>query len=294
MLILVFVLVIRRKNIKTYFFEKKNLGVSIVLLIGVCANFFLLLLFGIYLSDGQLENTKLVILMIVIFVEVLQMIFISALVILVQSRKAAEETLKQQKTFFEELDQKNQDIRQFKHDFFAHMTAMKGMVKNDEIDKLAEYVMELDRDTEALNYINTGNSLASTFVNRACQQAKREGISFAYIGEFPREMKRLTDMELSSLLYNVLQNALEAAQKTCGERKILMEVSTDEEYIYLNVTNPAAEINAKGLRLLTTKIDGKNHGIGMRRMKVIAEKTGGILRWEFQDGKFHIFISIGR
>lgn len=292
--VLIFVLLIRRKNIHTYFVEKSTFGVSVVVLISICANFFMLLMFGLYLGDGQLENTKFAVLILILFAEILQIIFILALVILMQSKKAVEETLKQQKDFFEELDQKNQDIRKFKHDFFAYVAAMKGMVQKNESDKLAKYVMELDKNTEPLYYINTGNSLASTFVNRAYEQAKREDISFEFIGGFPKEMRQVTDMELSSLLYNVLQNALEATQKTTGKRNIFMEVSTDEEYVYINVTNPTIGINEKGVRLLTTKIDGKNHGIGMRQMEAIAKNTGGILQWKCQGGEFHVFISIGR
>lgn len=90
----------------------------------------------------------------------------------------------------------------------------------------------------------------------------------------------LTDMQLTAVLNNLLDNAIEAlaayreSGKTDGQ--IGIRIGIRQGYFVINVRNPALHAAAeKGWFVKSSKRDAENHGLGLRIIREIAERAGG-------------------
>ena len=80
--------------------------------------------------------------------------------------------------------------------------------------------------------------------------------------------------DLSVLIGNALDNAIECAKKVEGKKIIDLSISINGGQLIFAITNPIdkkIDVN----KLKTTKNDSINHGYGIFSMKRIAEKYNG-------------------
>lgn len=90
----------------------------------------------------------------------------------------------------------------------------------------------------------------------------------------------LTDMQLTAVLNNLLDNAIEAlaAYRESGKTdgRIGIRIGIRQGYFVINVRNPALPAAAeKGWFVKSSKRDAENHGLGLRIIREIAERAGG-------------------
>lgn len=104
----------------------------------------------------------------------------------------------------------------------------------------------------------------------------------------PRDRCGIDDTDLSVLFGNLLENALEACRAESADgRKIIVHASVDGGALCLTVDNTYTG----NLRRLPdgALISTKHHGLGLgtKSVRSIAEKCGGICRFETKDGMFY-------
>ena len=59
--------------------------------------------------------------------------------------------------------------------------------------------------------------------------------------------------------------------------------------LFINSTNPIGErLQREGERLLTTKVDKRNHGFGMESVKQIIDKYQGVVKIEEEEDVFFL------
>ena len=103
---------------------------------------------------------------------------------------------------------------------------------------------------------------------------------------------RLSDVELCAVMGNLLDNALEACAKLPQtERFLRVYIGAIKNQFYLSVQNSAGEVRKSGGKYLTTK-QGDSHGYGIFRVDRIAEKYGGYVNRQNEEGIFATEIMI--
>ena len=102
----------------------------------------------------------------------------------------------------------------------------------------------------------------------------------------------LGEADLYSLLGNALDNAIENVQKVSEELRIInLSVVKQDGIVKVHVDNYYnGELKFKGGVPQTSKGDSANHGFGIKSMRLIAEKYGGILRIAAEDNVFNLNI----
>ena len=90
----------------------------------------------------------------------------------------------------------------------------------------------------------------------------------------------MANMDLISIVGNLIDNALEAAVKVCGEKYVDVNMFTQNEghFLILEVKNNFAEspvIGADGF--ITSKKNKREHGIGIHTVEKIVKKYNGKL-----------------
>ena len=101
-------------------------------------------------------------------------------------------------------------------------------------------------------------------------------------------------VDLSILLGNMLDNAMEAAAKLPEENRVIdLKIQTDEHFFRITEKNTfTGELNITSDGLATSKPETGYHGFGSLSMKYIVDKYNGQMALDAEDGVFSLHVII--
>lgn len=183
-----------------------------------------------------------------------------------------------------EIQNMYRQMQEWRHDYRNHIQNMKNRLDSGG-GELEQYLDDLADDlTQADTSIKTGNVMADAVLNSKLSVAEQKGIRLNVKAHIPNGVS-LTDVELCSILGNLLDNAMEACEKLpYNERFIRVYIDKFKGQFYLSVQNSSpAVVRDKGL-FRTTKAG--THGFGLFRIDRIAKKYGGYVNRQYEEGVF--------
>lgn len=171
--------------------------------------------------------------------------------------------------------QQSAAIRRFKHDLVNHIGVLRELMNEKKTEEAREYIDTIWNIQDAFDLkIHTGDSSLDVIVNYYSYLAIKEHIEFVVSGKLTGKMP-LEMFDMTTLMGNILQNAVEAAAKTNVPR-IRVELIEHRKEIFIVVSNSAAErINTKSDFFMTSKKDRENHGFGLKNIVSTVEKYHG-------------------
>ena len=191
-----------------------------------------------------------------------------------------------QSDYFEERLSAQSDLRSFRHDYKNHMIVVTAYLESGKIREARAYLESINSSIQSsISNISTGNFVADAVLNNKIQFAKNNGITISFSGYIPGD--GIEPQDLCLILSNLLDNAIEACEKVTAEKHIEVESGMRQSSFILSVSNPcvSAPIKRKGV-IKTTKKDKALHGIGLKNVSAAAQKYGGVLITQYEDGKF--------
>lgn len=193
-----------------------------------------------------------------------------------------------EKNYYDILEQQNQDLMIYAHDAKKHLTAIKNLNDNPQIE---EYINVMAENLEMYSQINqSGNPTLDVILNKYMTECKMKNIKLS-VDIRLKNFDYVKDYDLVTIMGNLLDNALESAEKS---EKREMSISTDYRNTYdiLIITN-SCDVVPKTLNryLLTTKNDKKFHGIGLKSVIKTLKKYNGDYDWRY-DTQSKTFTSI--
>lgn len=201
--------------------------------------------------------------------------------------KIAEELIKKQEQQYKDLLESNGEVRKLRHDFKNMLLGLISDVKIQQPDAVRSRLeKELELLDKADDAVVCGNSVIDTVINCKRQRAKNIGadIEFTYKNV---HLLCIEGTDVSVLLGNAIDNALEATEKLCDEadKKINVHIFCNEKQMIASVKNNVfADVNTK--KLETTKNARQLHGFGIMSMQHIAEKYGGSVTFDCKNKVF--------
>ena len=208
-----------------------------------------------------------------------------------KSNKINEMSVQLLEESINEINNKNSNLRKFKHDYYEHIYILDKLIDRNNQKELKQYISELVKYKENTYYIKTGNIISDVIVNQMYERAKACDVKLEFMGRFPEEMKGVSKIGISSSLYNVLNNAIEAAKKT-KEKEVFISAESDEKFTYLEVINSSDEPIIENGKLKTTKNDKNEHGFGVENIKGAMKECNGKVEWNYEKNKFKINLMI--
>lgn len=175
------------------------------------------------------------------------------------------------------------------HDMNHHLNAMYYMLQRGEQEQAKEYIESIKEpiDTFAVK-LRTGIDVLDVILYEAERKAQGKNVLFQMeASKLPQDIMA-EKKDLCALLANLLDNALEAAQK---EVKVLVKMM--HRQLLVQVQNDClAETVRVGGRFVTTKKDKQFHGFGTQNIEYVAQKYGGSVEYKIQDCTFCVDVVI--
>lgn len=210
-----------------------------------------------------------------------------------QTSDLLEDNMRNQLKYYIMLDEKNTEMKKFRHDFRKHMMCVISMLEEESFSDAENYIRSLtDKFNETVPLYKTGNYIADSILSDKAQECKDKGIIFKFTGVIPE--KNLNPLELCTILSNSLDNAIEACVKVSGvPTQIRMASDFKNNYWYMKIANTSdSDIEIKNNNVLTTKSDSLNHGFGLQNIKDVVNKHKGEFKIAQSDGEFTLELTM--
>ena len=125
--------------------------------------------------------------------------------------------------------------------------------------------------------------MTDAILNSKLSLAEQRGIRVNCKAILPKELS-IEDVDLCVLLGNLLDNALEACEKIPEEQRFLrIYMVVNKSQLYISIQNSAKEeLDFNEKNYISTKRG--NHGLGMKRVKALADKYEGYLTLANEPG----------
>ena len=178
-------------------------------------------------------------------------------------------------------------IRRYKHDIRHYNRVLAGFIQEKEYDKAATYLQEFDSMLEQVTVVSfcdnqIVNELLSIYAARCQKMGFKLRVKAVVPERFPME-----ETDLTSLVANALENAVEAQEKVPEEqRQIKFEITYNGKKLKLMSQNPVAEnitFKDDGLPISTRPVQS---GIGTKQIKAVAEKYSGAASFSLEGKTF--------
>ena len=199
--------------------------------------------------------------------------------------KLVEYQTEQSERHLGEVRSIHKEMRGYKHDFHHHLQALKGYLEAGETDRALEYIERLDQKLMHMDtLLKTGNISLDAILSAKISQAKAENIAVTVKANVPDALT-ISDVELSIVIGNLLDNAIEACRMVKEDRFIRIYMAMKGNMLYFSMLNAAGEKKEKKGSLFSSHKNGV-HGFGLRRAEAILHEHGGWVKYNSEDGAF--------
>jgi Signal transduction histidine kinase regulating citrate/malate metabolism len=192
-----------------------------------------------------------------------------------------------------QIDQIYSDIRDWQHDFKHHMQVIHTFIERSEIDEAEKYLKNLDEQILMSSIkVSTGNYLVDAILSSKMTLAKAYDIKFECNAILPVELS-VDNTDLCAILSNLLDNAIEACRKVENKKYIKCDTLLLKNQLYIKIVNASNGKYVKNAQsFITTKKDGKIHGLGLNHVESIVSQYDGICKIKGENECFTVEISI--
>lgn len=185
------------------------------------------------------------------------------------------------------------NVSAFRHEWKNHIAALWTLTQKQDLDAIHDYLRHLDGQLEQLSpKVYTANPTVNTILQRVAAQTQELGIAFRVSALLPESLS-IDEGDLCGFLFNLLDNALEAAAKV-PHGEIICSLQIRQQYLAIrceNTYNSTVHTDSAG-NLLTTKDDPAEHGFGLMKMRSIAEKYGSVLDISYDKNRFTVMTAL--
>lgn len=211
-------------------------------------------------------------------------IFASFLALILRSmsvyRKEQENQLIQDymfslQSFYTMIQNRIEMTRRYRHDLAKHIQTLEIMMQRNEESDLQEYAENLKIQFQELkNEEYCQDEVISTVISIKRQQCLEKKIPFSFEIK-DADYSSVRDIDMVGLLYNLLDNALEASERiSAGQKRgIWIFMDRKEWEICIDVRNHIAA-DAK-MDFKSKKQNKEEHGVGMKIIDYLVHKYHG-------------------
>lgn len=210
-----------------------------------------------------------------------------------EALKYADRSLLAQKKQYDALTAHMDESRKARHDLRQHLAVVQSYMERDDKTGLAEYIrVYRDRLPPDMTEYFCGNDVVNAIISYYAAQAREFGIVFTAKTAYPKDCP-VCDTDISVLLGNLLENAVEACKREPGNGKFikLRIRQKGEATLLILVDNTCASaVSFEGGTPLSSKREGA--GIGVASVREIAARYHGAAQFEQRENVFYASVRL--
>lgn len=181
----------------------------------------------------------------------------------------------------------NEEIRGIKHDMNNQMVTLSLLLQQYNVEEAQELLDKMNTSSTSrieLFYF-TNDEVVDAILNSKMHICDRKEIEIEH--HIDKDCIGKTDnRDVSILLANLLDNAIEAEEKLDRNRFIKCKLERYQKCLHILIENRIEEsVLESNPQLMTTKEDTYNHGFGTKTIKSIVDKYNGVIRYA-EKGRF--------
>jgi len=190
---------------------------------------------------------------------------------------------------FEFMEKSLKERNAEKHDYKNHLSVISSLIQINEQQKALEYITRIINNYQsAKTFSYSGNLEIDSFINYKIQEAEKHNVLMNAELSIPENLQ-VDPYDMTTILGNIIDNAIQAASKVDGDRTIDLKVSYTKGRLLITMTNPFnGELKYENQRLVTLHEDKDNHGFGLSNVNAVLEKYNGTLHIEHTHQTFSI------
>ncbi len=183
--------------------------------------------------------------------------------------------------YYDLLNEQNENSRIVMHDIKRHLNAIKSIAKDETV---TEYINDFIEDfniNKTVDYCN--NPMVNSIVNRYKSMCDRLGVKMN-IDIRSANFGFMSEPDITALLDNLLENAVEAVQNTENGFIDFSAFVRKNKYLSIQLTNSVKNIVAvKNNRIASSKKSDSMHGTGLKSIKRVVKKYDGEINMSFNE-----------
>lgn len=203
----------------------------------------------------------------------------------------SEKIYKSREKYYKMLMNKNMQTIEFRHDIRNHLYCMEILLKEKKYDELDRYFEALLGKVQIIQKkVSVGNELVNAIIEDETGECR--DIELTIHGLLPDELN-IKNIDLCTIFSNIFKNAIEAVSKVTDHKWIILELKVLHTFLYIILENPVQEdMIVTNNKLLTSKQDKINHGIGSKNVLNCVKGYDGTVSYKCKDKVFRCEIII--
>ena len=235
----------------------------------------------LFLSFVVKENISFMIfLCLILMLTMIFLLFSYQYILLIKAnKKVFEEEMKRasqefNKSYYEDF-QKNYDMNKaLSHDLKNHITLIYTMLEENQVKEAMDYIQGIYHKIGTFKAVKTEREILNYIIDSKLFNTKE--LNIRYVIDINNNLDFMDDVDLCILLGNLLDNCIEAVEKV-NNRFIELIIDKNNDVVFINLRN-TFDLNSlkyENGEYISSKTDGKNHGIGMKNIENIINKYNG-------------------
>ena len=180
------------------------------------------------------------------------------------------------------------------HDLHNHIEAIYQCLTQGDIQEAVRYCEDLRTPVREISQnIWTGDKAIDYLISSKMAMAKQDQIKTKVNVEYPHNTN-IRSVDLTTILGNLLDNALEAADTAPDELRFLnLTIRRINAMLIIKVENGYgnAPVENDG-KLTTSKADKASHGWGLKSVQTAADRYDGTITTDYKDGVFQSVVTL--
>lgn len=185
------------------------------------------------------------------------------------------------------LEQAVEQMRGQRHDFKKHISMIYYFNEKGKTEEVEKYIRQIQDNIDRIReeHIDTGNYALDSILNAQMSKAQLCGVNLQVECVVPQELN-LSTYDMNVMLTNLLDNSIEAAQKT-EEKKVQCVIRYDMPRMLIKIENtyiPAVIEHG------TSKKNKEYHGYGVKNVRELLDRLGGDIEVNEQENIYQVLV----
>lgn len=184
---------------------------------------------------------------------------------------------------YQQVENYQQEIRMMRHEMKNQMLRLQGYLDEEDYPQISQQLKKWFDEIGKVKHLHfTPNKSVNSLLSYKYRQAEEKRITCEFQVELPPNLA-IDEYDLTSLLGNILDNAIEACEYCPEQRHIFLRLSFRKNCLFLICENT---IDGLHRSFETRKEDRDNHGFGRTCIQQIVDQYEGELNESWQEKSF--------